>query len=143
MEFRRENLRYQGYGELTKVGSEVMTNVLQIEHAFTEKVYVTYYAGDEPYTRIVEYKKFTQHQSPSTLLGIEIPSHKNKLYPMPIKREIARAYRYFDDLPDGVVSMGRAGSYKYIDIDDIVWQAMTMAKELKQDRKSTRLNSSH
>src|SRR3546814_17947409 len=51
---------------------------------------------------------------------------------MPIKREIARAYRYFDDLPDGVVSMGRAGSYKYIDIDDIVWQAMTMAKELKQ-----------
>src|SRR3546814_13951465 len=97
MEFRRENLRYQGYGELTKVGSEVMTNVLQIEHAFTEKVYFTYYAGDEPYTRIVEYKKFTQHQSPSTLLGIEIPSHKNKLYPMPIKRESARAYRYFDD----------------------------------------------
>ena len=28
--------------------------------------------------------------------------------------------------------MGRAGSYKYIDIDDIVWQAMKMAEELKQ-----------
>src|SRR3546814_20200084 len=80
---------------LPYVGREFMTIVLPIEHAFPEKVYFTYYAGDEPYTRIVEYKKFTQHPSPSTLLGIEIPSHKNKLSPMPIKREIARAYRYF------------------------------------------------
>ena len=27
--------------------------------------------------------------------------------------------------------MGRAGSYKYIDIDDIIWQAMKMAEQLK------------
>lgn len=120
------------YGELPYVGREFMTIVLPVEHAFPDKVYFTYYAGDEPYTRIVEYKKFTQHQSPSTLIGIEIPSHKNKLYPMPIKKEIARAYQYFDAMPDGVISMGRAGSYKYIDIDDIVWQAMKMAEELKQ-----------
>src|SRR3546814_1156427 len=99
-----------------------MTIVLPIEHAFPEKVYFSYYAGDEPYTRIVEYKTFTQHQSRSTLLGIEIPSHKNKLSPMPIKREIARAYSYLDDLHDGEVWAGRAGSYKYIDIHAIGWQ---------------------
>lgn len=119
------------YGELPYVGREFMTIILPVEHAFPDKTYFTYYAGDEPYTRIVEYKKFTQHKAPSTLLGIEIPSHKNKLYPLPIKKHIQNAYRYFDDLPKGVVSMGRAGSYKYIDIDDIIWQAMKMAEQLR------------
>ncbi len=119
------------FGELPFVGRNFMTIILPVEFAFPPKVYFTYYAGDEPYTRIVEYKKFTQHQAPSTLLGIEIPSHANKLYPLPIKEHIATAYKYFDEFPDGVVSMGRAGSYKYIDIDDLIYQAMALAEELK------------
>lgn len=119
------------YGELPYVGREFMTIILPTEFAFPDKVYFTYYAGEEPYTRIVEYKKFTLHKSPSTLIGIEIPSMKNKLYPLPIKSEIARAYQYIDDMPEGVISMGRMGSYKYIDIDDICLQAMVMADELK------------
>lgn len=119
------------YGELPYVGREFLTIILPTEYAFPENVYFTYYAGDEPYTRIVEYKKFTQHQAPSTLLGIEIPSHKNKLYPLPIREHIRTAYKYFADLPEGVVCMGRAGSYKYIDIDDIIYQAMKMAEEVK------------
>ena len=64
-------------------------------------------------------------------LGVEIPSNANKLYPYPITREVARAERYFEALPEGVISMGRAGSYKYIDIDDIIDQAMDMARQIK------------
>jgi UDP-galactopyranose mutase len=119
------------FGELPFVGRDFITIILPVEFAFPDKTYFTYYAGDEPYTRIVEYKKFTQHKAPSTLLGIEIPSFNNRLYPLPIKKHIARAYQYFDAMPEGVVSMGRAGSYKYIDIDDLILQAMTFAKELE------------
>ncbi len=119
------------YGELNYVGREFMKIVLPVEHAFPENVYFVYYASDEPFTRIVEYKKFTNHKSPSTFLGIEIPSNTNKLYPYPITYEVAKAQEYFEALPEGVVSMGRAGSYKYIDIDDIIDQAMDMARQLK------------
>jgi UDP-galactopyranose mutase len=120
------------HGELPYVGREFMTIILPTEFAFPENVYFVYYAGNEPYTRIVEYKKLTQHKSDSTLLGIEIPSDKNKLYPLPIQSEIARAYQYFSDMPEGVISMGRMGSYKYIDIDDIIFQAMELAKQIKE-----------
>ncbi len=51
---------------------------------------------------------------------------------MPIKREIAHAQQYFSDMPEGIISMGRAGSYKYIDIDDIIDQAMAMAQQINE-----------
>ena len=119
------------YGELNYVGREFIKIVLPVEFAFPENVYFVYYASNEPFTRLVEYKKFTQHKSESTFLGVEIPSNANKLYPYPITREVARAERYFEALPEGVISMGRAGSYKYIDIDDIIDQAMDMARQIK------------
>jgi UDP-galactopyranose mutase len=103
-----------------------------VEFAFPENVYFVYYAGGEPITRLVEYKKLTQHKSSSTFIGLEIPSNNNKLYPYPIKAEIAHAEQYFEMMPEGVISMGRAGSYKYIDVDDIIDQSMVMADMLKQ-----------
>ena len=33
--------------------------------------------------------------------------------PITIKAEIAKAQKYFDDMPDEVFSIGRAGSYLY------------------------------
>ncbi len=118
------------HGELPYVGRDFIPIVLPVEHAFPENVYFVYYAGDEKFTRVVEYNKFTQHKSESTLIGIEIPSMRNKLYPMPFKREIAKPDKYFADMPEGVFSIGRAGTYRYIDIDDIIEQAMTIAENL-------------
>jgi UDP-galactopyranose mutase len=120
------------HGELPFLGRDFLKIVLPVEYAFPENVYFVYYGGDEPFTRAVEYKKFTHHESPHTLIGLEIPSDRNKLYPLPMKKEIARAQQYFADMPEGIVSMGRAGSYKYIDIDDIIDQSMTMAKQIKE-----------
>jgi UDP-galactopyranose mutase len=55
-----------------------------------------------------------------------------KYYPLPFKSEQARAQKYFDLMPDGVFSVGRAGSYLYrIDIDDTIEQAMDMAAKLR------------
>lgn len=119
------------YGELPYIGRDFHKIVLPMEHCFPEHVYFLYYANDEQFTRLVEYKKFTHHQSPTTLIGMEIPSLNGKHYPLPIKSEQARAKQYFDLMPDGVFSIGRAGSYRYdVDIDDCIEQAMGIARKL-------------
>ena len=59
-------------------------------------------------------------------------------YPVPFKKEMRLAKKYFDFMPEGVYSLGRAGSYLYgIDIDDCIRQTMIMAKELKEGGQET------
>ena len=121
------------YGELPYVGIDFYRIVLPIEHCFPENVYFLYYANDEPFKRLVEYKKFTLHKAPTTLIGMEIPSlNGGKHYPMPIKAEQVKAQKYFDEMPERVFSIGRAGSYRYeVDIDDCIAQAMDIAEQLR------------
>lgn len=120
------------YGELPYIGRDFHKIVFPTENVFPENVYFLYYANDEQFTRLVEYKKFTHHQSPTTLIGMEIPSANGKFYPLPIKIEQAKAQKYFDAMPDGVFSIGRNGSYRYgIDIDDCIEQAMDVADKLR------------
>lgn len=119
------------YGELSYVGRDFHKIVLPMEHCFPDHVYFLYYANEERFTRLVEYKKFTLHESPTTLIGMEIPSLNGKYYPLPIKAEQAKAKKYFDEMPEGVFSIGRAGSYRYdVDIDDCIAQAMDVAQKL-------------
>jgi UDP-galactopyranose mutase len=121
------------YGSLPFLGREFHKIVFPTEHVFPENVYFLYYANDEAFTRLVEYKKFTRHESPTSLIGMEIPTHGNgRHYPLPFKSEQHRANRYFADMPNGVFSIGRAGSYLYgIDIDDCIRQALLMAEQIK------------
>ncbi|MCB9062423.1 MAG: FAD-dependent oxidoreductase [Halobacteriovoraceae bacterium] len=136
------------YGELPYIGREVHKIVLPIEEAFPKDVYFLYYGGDEKFTRIVEYKKFTKHKSPHTLLGIEMPSTNGRYYPLPILSEQEKAQKYFDLMPEGVFSIGRAGSYKYlVDIDDCIeqsWDVMEMIETGQRVEKAVhpvRMNS--
>lgn len=119
------------YGELKYIGRDFIKFVLPIPHAFPEDVYFLYFAGNEPFTRLVEYKQFTRqnYDAPSTIVGMEIPSKNGRYYPLPISEEYAKAKRYFDDMPDGVFSIGRAGSFQYrVDVDDCIDQAMQVAE---------------
>ena len=119
------------FGELKYVGRDFHKIVLPVEEVLPPDVYFVYYPnGNESHTRVVEYKKFTQHQSPFTLLGLEIPSLKNKLYPTMIQAEVDRAQRYMDALPEDVLSVGRMGKYRYIDIDDIIMESLKFVGEL-------------
>jgi len=121
------------YGALPFLGREFHKIVFPTESVLPENVYFLYYANDEKFTRLVEYKKFTHHVSPTTLIGMEIPTFGNgKHYPMPYQSEQIRAERYFADMPEGVFSIGRAGSYLYgIDIDDCIRQTMLMVETLR------------
>lgn len=119
------------FGELPFIGRDFHKIVLPMENALPKDVFFVYYVNSEAFTRIVEYKKFTKHVSQSTLLGLEIPSKNGKHYPLPIKSEIARAEKYLDLMPEGVFSIGRAGSYLYsVDIDDCIDQAIEIGKLL-------------
>ena len=120
------------FGALPYVGRDLHKIVLPMEECFPPHVYFLYYAGEETFTRLVEYKRFTHHKSPTTLIGMEIPSQNGRYYPIPTIAAKAHAKKYFDLMPDGVFSIGRAGSYDYaVDIDDCIFQAMEIARNVK------------
>jgi UDP-galactopyranose mutase len=119
------------FGELPYTGLDLQLLVLPMEFCFPKNVYFLYYANKEPFKRLVEYKKFTHHQSNTTLLGIEIPSANGKYYPMPIMSEKNKAKKYLDLFPSNTFSIGRSGSYEYlVDIDDCIFQAMSVCEQL-------------
>lgn len=118
------------FGPLRWIGRDFFKIVLPVEEVFPKNVYFLYYANEEPFTRIVEYKKFYRYESPTTLLGLEIPSFKNKLYPYPVHEDQEIAQKYFDALPDNVFSIGRAGSYRYVDVGMIIEQCMDLTNSL-------------
>jgi UDP-galactopyranose mutase len=120
-------------GPLPFMGRDFHRIVLPVEHCLPANTYMLYYANAEQFTRVVEYKKFTRYQSPTTLLGLEIPSRNGKHYPMPFRAEQRRAAAYHAMMPPGVYSIGRAGSYRYgLDMDDCIEQAQAMREELAQ-----------
>ena len=117
------------WGELAYVGRDFYKIVLPIKQALPDDVYFIYYPNEnEQQTRVTEFKKFTQHKSDNTLITLEVPSMKNKLYPTMIKKEVELAEKYLKALPDKILSVGRMGTYRYVDIDDIIMQALEFKK---------------
>jgi UDP-galactopyranose mutase len=128
-----DSLFSECFGALPFIGRDFYKIVLPQENAFPENVYFIYYANEESFTRLVEYKKFTKHKSKNTLIGMEIPSMNGKHYPLPVKKEIDKAEQYFKLMPDGVFSIGRAGSYDYsVDIDDCIIQALDIRQKISK-----------
>ena len=119
------------YGDLRYIGRHFMKLILPCERVTPEPYYFLYYAGDEPYTRVVEYKLLTGHKSPHTLLGIEIPTFDNKLYPYPVKADIAKARKYIDLFPDGVHTLGRMGKYNYDNMHVVIRDCFKLMKEIE------------
>ena len=119
------------WGELAYVGRDFYKIVLPIKQALPDDVYFLYYPNpSELQTRVTEFKKFTQHVSSNTLITLEVPSLKNKSYPTMIKAEVELAQRYIDSMPQDVHSVGRMGTYRYVDMDDIVVQGLEFEKHL-------------
>lgn len=119
------------WGELKYVGRDFFKIVLPIRQALPDDVYFIYYPNPtEQQTRVTEFKKFTNHISESTLLTLEVPSLKNKLYPTMIRSQVDLAQRYIDALPKDVLSVGRMGTYRYVDMDDIILQGLEFQRGL-------------
>ena len=74
------------FGKLKYIGRDITFLVLPVEFALPKDVYFCYYVGDEKYTRVVEYKKFTLHTSPNTLISLEYPSDRGRLYQFQVQK---------------------------------------------------------
>lgn len=116
------------YGELRYIGREFEKIILPVEFALGPDAHFLHYAGSEPYTRIVEYKKMTGYKSADTLLIVEKPSFKNKLYPYIVKSEIDKAEKYKKLIPDNCYSIGRMGKYHYDNMDVIVKDCLELMR---------------
>jgi UDP-galactopyranose mutase len=122
------------FGELRYIGRDLQYIVFPQEFVFPGNVSFVYYAGKEKFTRMVEYKKFTNFKSKYSLIGLEFPSLNGKHYPLPFKKEINKAFKYLKNLPEWYFSIGRAGTYRYaVDIDDCIEQALEIKKIIEND----------
>ena len=113
------------------IGRTLEYIVLPVEYVLPENVYFCYYTGGERYTRVTEYKKFTQYNSKSTLISIEYPSDKGRYYPMPTEIDKNVYKEYAEKQHQHMFSIGRLGRYHYrYDIDDAIIQALEIVKDI-------------
>ncbi|GAB3903025.1 UDP-galactopyranose mutase [Larkinella knui] len=98
-----------------------------------QPVSVVNYPNDHAYTRITEYKKLTGQEHPKTSITFEYPQDEgDPYYPVP-RPENAALYRRYKQLADeqpSVHFVGRLGTYRYYNMDQVVAQALTLYKKL-------------
>jgi UDP-galactopyranose mutase len=89
---------------------------------------------DVPYTRITEFRYLDGHERhESSTLAVEFPRAEGDPY-YPIPRDDTRAlYKRYEalaaELPD-VTFVGRLARYQYLNMDQVVGQALSVAEEL-------------
>jgi UDP-galactopyranose mutase len=91
------------------------------------------YPNEHAYTRVTEFKYLTgQAHSRTTLVYEFSKAEGDPYYPVP-KPENAALYRRYQQLADatpGVHFLGRLGTYKYYNMDQVVAQALTLYSKL-------------
>src|SRR5690606_32420022 len=114
---------------------------LQFKHVsldqeqFQSVAVVNYPDEQVPYTRISEYKHMTGQVHPKTSITYEYPSdHGDPYYPVP-RPENAELYKRYQQLADSledVTFLGRLGTYKYYNMDQVVGQALALYKRIEE-----------
>ena len=94
---------------------------------------VNYPAEDVPYTRITEYKHLTGQEHPQTSLTYEFPQADGDPYypiPRPENQALYRRYEALGDALPDVSFVGRLGTYRYYNMDQVVGQALATYRRL-------------
>ncbi|GAB3901307.1 UDP-galactopyranose mutase [Larkinella knui] len=99
-----------------------------------QPVAVVNYPNDNAYTRVTEYKHLTGQEHPTkTSITFEYPQAEGDPYypvPMPENAELYRKYKQLADQQQNVYFVGRLGTYRYYNMDQVVAQALTLYKKL-------------
>jgi UDP-galactopyranose mutase len=88
-----------------------------------------------PYTRITEYKHLTGQQHPRTSVTYEFPCAEGDPYypvPRPENAELYKRYKALADETPGVTFLGRLGTYKYYNMDQVVGQALALHQRIAE-----------
>jgi len=100
-----------------------------------QEVAVINYPNDQPYTRVTEFKHLTGQVHPKTSIVYEYPTAEgDPYYPIP-RAENQALYKKYQELADqtpGVHFVGRLGTYKYYNMDQVVAQALKLYRTVDE-----------
>jgi UDP-galactopyranose mutase len=102
-----------------------------------QPVAVVNYPGGEAFTRVTEFKHLTAQRHSSTTIGYEYACDEgDPFYPVLSEASAARYAQYRAAAADtpGVHFVGRLGTYRYYNMDQVVAQALTTFRRLGLDR---------
>jgi UDP-galactopyranose mutase len=104
-----------------------------------QPVAVINYPNDNLYTRVTEFKHLTGQEHAKTTRVYEYPQAEgDPYYPIPRAENMA-LYRRYQELADrtpGVHFVGRLGTYKYYNMDQVVAQALTAFAKIAGMRRA-------
>ena len=117
---------------------------LEFEHRTFDKerfqpAAVINYPNQHEYTRVTEFKQLTGQKHPKSTLVYEYPRSEGDPYypvPRPENAELYHRYQALGRSTAGVHFAGRLGTYKYYNMDQVVAQALTLAKQLLGVRRT-------
>ncbi|MEC5144157.1 UDP-galactopyranose mutase [Chitinophaga sp. 212800010-3] len=104
-----------------------------LDQEWLQQVAVVNYPNDNLYTRITEYKHLTGQQHPRTSVTYEFPCWDgDPFYPVPRaeNQELYKRYAALAKETPGVHFVGRLGTYRYYNMDQVVAQALTLYSKL-------------
>jgi UDP-galactopyranose mutase len=91
------------------------------------------YPNEFPYTRVTEFKYLTGQEHPKTSVVYEFPQDEgDPYYPVPCQ-ESGALYRKYEELArrtGNVHFLGRLGTYRYYNMDQVVAQALTLCGKI-------------
>jgi len=117
------------YGELPYRSLNFIEETYDKE--FYQQVGVINYPNDYDYTRITEYKHLTGQKHDKTTIMKEISSAIGEPYypiPKPENKELYSKYKEEADISKNVYFLGRLGTYSYMNMDAVVYQALEFCK---------------
>jgi UDP-galactopyranose mutase len=110
-----------------------------LDVAQAQPVAVINYPNDNLYTRVTEFKHLTGQPHPRTTRVYEYPqSDGDPYYPIP-RSENAAIYKQYQQLAEatpGVHFVGRLGTYKYYNMDQVVAQALSVFAKIAGVRRA-------
>ncbi|EJC85275.1 UDP-galactopyranose mutase [Rhizobium leguminosarum bv. trifolii WSM2297] len=100
---------------------------------------INFPSEDVPYTRVTEYKHLTGQIHPRTSISYEYASAEGEPYypiPRPENQALYKQYETLARTCGDVTFVGRLGTYKYYNMDQVVAQALATYRRLR-DRQGT------
>jgi UDP-galactopyranose mutase len=125
------------FGQLPYRSLQFQFETLDVPRA--QPVAVVNYPNDQLYTRVTEFKYLTGQTHHKTTRVYEYPQATgDSYYPIP-RPENAAIYRQYQELANatpGVHFIGRLGTYKYYNMDQVVGQALATFAKIAGRRRS-------
>jgi UDP-galactopyranose mutase len=108
------------------------------DEEYYQNTSMTNYPNNYDFTRITEHKYFLNEKSSHTVISLEYPKefdiNKNeRFYPIKTNKNIELYNKYYElyKKDKNVIILGRLGTYRYINMDETIFQALEIFRNFK------------